>query len=86
MASATLRYLLLGSQGCGLRCLGDVITDDELLGNRAFDQPLDIFQLFHFLQAYQRDRLAATAGASGATDTVDIILCNIRQFVIDDMG
>ena len=48
--------------------------------------PLDIAQVDALVGAAKGDRGSVRAGARGAADAVDILLGNIGQVEIDDMG
>src|SRR5450631_787570 len=51
----------------------------------ALDQPFDIAQERVLVDAYQRNRLACSAGAPGSADAMHVVLRNVRQIVVHDV-
>ncbi|HPP83755.1 MAG TPA: hypothetical protein PLZ50_09350, partial [Rubrivivax sp.] len=58
---------------------------DHAPGNGVPHELLDVVQEALLVQAHERDRLAAGAGAAGAADAVHIVLGHVGQFEVDDV-
>ncbi len=54
--------------------------------NFAFKQFFDVPEVFFFGFANQGDRFACFASATGSSDAVNIVFCDVWQLVVHDVG
>ena len=55
------------------------------LRDSLFNESLDGCKIRHFVRTDKRDRLAWAACASGSSDSMHVVLGNIREFVVEDV-
>ncbi len=79
-------HRLAAGQGLPARFAAWLIAVQDLDGEGLADQRLDGLELTQLVLAHQRDGLAATTGAAGAADAVDVILRHLGQLEVDHVG
>jgi hypothetical protein len=68
--------------GAGIR----LEADDQLARDLALDEALDITQQVTLINAHQRYSFAGSACAASTPDPVYIVLRDVRQIEVDNIG
>ena len=79
-------HRLAARQSLATRLAAWLIPFQDLHGQGLADQGFDRLELTQLILTDQRDGLAATTGAAGTADTVDVIFRHLGQFKVDHVG